>query len=407
MAMVLCVTFSAVLCAGAAGTVLKKDSKGDDVLAMQTRLKELGYYSGSLTGSFGSLTEDAVIKFQKANDLTADGIAGEKTLALLNGQETNTSSSSSTSSSSVLKEGVKGSEDVKSLQTSLKSLGYYSGSVTGNYGSLTAEAVRKYQKANGLTADGIAGTKTLAALSGSSTSSSFSGSASSGSVSTSTALKPGTKGSSDVKSLQTTLKSLGYYNGSITGNYGDLTTEAVRKYQKANGLTADGIAGAKTLAALSGSGSSATASTSNAPKAGSVQNVNWYTMRKQYSTGTEVTVYDFETGLSWKCKFTTVDKHADGEPLTSQDTDTMYVAFGKKNTWEPKAVWYTMPDGKTYIGSIHNMPHGTDKISGNNFKGILCMHFPRVMSEAEATGSYAVKHQKAILAGWEKTQKMQ
>ena len=47
-----------------------------------------------------------------------------------------------------------------------------------------------------------------------------------------------------------------------------------------------------------------------------------------------------------------------------------------------------------------------DHTSGNNLVGHICLHFPRVMSEAEATGPYAVSHQKEILWGWELTQAM-
>ena len=54
----------------------------------------------------------------------------------------------------------------------------------------------------------------------------------------------------EVKQIQTKLKNWGYYNGSIDGVYGSKTYEAVKNFQKKNGLTADGIAGSKTLAAL-------------------------------------------------------------------------------------------------------------------------------------------------------------
>ena len=59
--------------------------------------------------------------------------------------------------------GSSGSE-VRTIQTKLKNWGYYSGSVDGVYGSKTLAAVKKFQKKNGLTADGIAGTETLHAL---------------------------------------------------------------------------------------------------------------------------------------------------------------------------------------------------------------------------------------------------
>lgn len=51
-------------------------------------------------------------------------------------------------------------ETVRQLQEDLAALGYYYGDITGNFGSLTESAVQAFQEANGLAADGIAGTKT-------------------------------------------------------------------------------------------------------------------------------------------------------------------------------------------------------------------------------------------------------
>ena len=59
--------------------------------------------------------------------------------------------------------GSSGSE-VRNIQTKLKNWGYYNGSVDGIYGSRTVAAVKSFQRKNGLTADGIAGTQTLAAM---------------------------------------------------------------------------------------------------------------------------------------------------------------------------------------------------------------------------------------------------
>lgn len=61
--------------------------------------------------------------------------------------------------------------------------------------------------------------------------------------------KVGSRGE-EVRQIQTKLKSKGYFNGSIDGIYGTITREAVKKFQKASGLDADGIAGPKTLSAL-------------------------------------------------------------------------------------------------------------------------------------------------------------
>ena len=55
-------------------------------------------------------------------------------------------------------------DEVKQIQTKLKNWGYYNGSIDGIYGSKTVEAVKYFQRKNGLTADGIAGTKTLSAM---------------------------------------------------------------------------------------------------------------------------------------------------------------------------------------------------------------------------------------------------
>ncbi len=63
----------------------------------------------------------------------------------------------------VLKEGSRGS-DVKTVQDKLRRWGYYTGSVDGIYGPKTKEAVKYFQRKNGLTADGIVGKKTFEAL---------------------------------------------------------------------------------------------------------------------------------------------------------------------------------------------------------------------------------------------------
>lgn len=63
----------------------------------------------------------------------------------------------------VLKEGSRGN-DVKTVQDKLRRWGYYKGSVDGIYGPKTKEAVKYFQRKNGLTADGIVGKKTFEAL---------------------------------------------------------------------------------------------------------------------------------------------------------------------------------------------------------------------------------------------------
>lgn len=61
----------------------KYGSRGTEVRQIQTKLKQLGYYKGSVDGIYGTQTKNAVIAFQKNCGITADGIAGPKTLLYL------------------------------------------------------------------------------------------------------------------------------------------------------------------------------------------------------------------------------------------------------------------------------------------------------------------------------------
>jgi len=247
---------------------LKLGSSGADVRDLQTDLTVLGYYWADITGSFGSKTEAAVKAFQKAKGLTADGVAGSKTIAAISkaiaAKGGSTSSSTSTSASgTALKLNSRG-DKVSQLQKDLETLGFYYADITGNFGSKTEAAVKAFQKKNGLTADGIAGSKTLAAID--QAIAKTGGSSSSGSSSSSaTGMKLGTT-SDAVRDLQTDLTTLGFYYGDITGHFGAMTEKAVEKFQKSRGLTQDGVAGAKTLAAiasaLKSSGSSSSSSSS-------------------------------------------------------------------------------------------------------------------------------------------------
>ncbi len=68
-------------------------SRGEEVRKIQQRLKNWGYYSGSVDGIYGTQTQNAVKYFQRKNGLTADGIAGKNTLAAM-GISSGSSSSS-------------------------------------------------------------------------------------------------------------------------------------------------------------------------------------------------------------------------------------------------------------------------------------------------------------------------
>jgi peptidoglycan hydrolase-like protein with peptidoglycan-binding domain len=63
--------------------VIKKGENSDNVILLQMRLRDLGYYNYKITGFFGDFTGSALKDFQKTNSITYDGIAGKKTLDAL------------------------------------------------------------------------------------------------------------------------------------------------------------------------------------------------------------------------------------------------------------------------------------------------------------------------------------
>ena len=136
---------------------LESGSSGDQVRTLQKRLKDLGYYNGSVDGSYGDSTMAAVMAFQLRNNLTVDGKAGPATQRVLYGSKANITYPS-------MRVGEEGTS-VKNLQYTLYELGYYDGAIDGKYGQTTADAVRAFQIQNNLSpVDGVAGSKTLSKL---------------------------------------------------------------------------------------------------------------------------------------------------------------------------------------------------------------------------------------------------
>jgi peptidoglycan hydrolase-like protein with peptidoglycan-binding domain len=152
--------------------MLKTGDNNNDVATLQTRLNELGYNCGEVDGVFGAKTRAAVIAFQKANNLSVDGVAGPQTWAALGTTSyvyytpvvsTPVAATASVSTRSTLRRGNTG-DKVKELQSILNALGYNCGEVDGVFGAKTEAGVRAYQTAMGLQADGVVGPLTWAKL---------------------------------------------------------------------------------------------------------------------------------------------------------------------------------------------------------------------------------------------------
>ena len=305
-----------------------------------------------------------------------------------------------------LRYGSEGTQ-VTTLQNRLITLGYLTGKADGIYGKNTKAAVKAFQKNNNLDADGVAGSLTLLAL--------YDDSAKDNKIETSTTLRIGTI-SDAVADMQNRLIALGYLTGKADGNFGTKTSLALIAFQKANGLTADGIAGVKTLTKLNSSKVTAAdgdktepvipvAPSVNTVSASQVRYANWYTeVRDKVRKLPNATLYDFTTGISWQVNMFSFGAHADAEPITKEDTANMLRAFGGKHTWTPKPVWVVLSDGTVYLASTHDVEHDVEHNLNNDFKGHVCIHFPRTMAQVERIGPYATSHQKAIDLAWEATQ---
>lgn len=182
---------------------------------------------------------------------------------------------------------------------------------------------------------------------------------------------PGDSGSA-VKKVQQRLKKLGYYSGSIDGSYGNGTTTAVKKFQKRNGLTANGKVNSKTLAKLNSS--SAKKADSSDSSSGKTERLNWFNGgSSKIPKGATFKVKDIKTGKVFTVKRWSGGNHIDAEPATASDTKIMKSIYGHWS-WRRRPVLVKY-NGHVYAASMNGMPHGTQTIKGNNFDGHFCIHF--------------------------------
>lgn len=157
--------------------LLKKGMSGEDVRYMKNCLFELKYYSSKIekitNNTFGSDTYDAVVSYQKKNNLVVDGVIGEKTWESIEESFKNKVENTDIKYTRVLKLKDSG-EDVRYMKDLLFKLNYYSSNVkkitNSTFGNDTEVAVYLYQKSNKdingkqLSIDGKIGEKTWYAI---------------------------------------------------------------------------------------------------------------------------------------------------------------------------------------------------------------------------------------------------
>ena len=356
---------------------LRMGDSGSAVKDLQTKLKKLGYYDGTVDSTFGSGTYAAVKAFQKKYNLTADGVAGSETLKKLDSAYKNADSDKDDDS---LRKGATGSA-VKDLQTKLKKLGFYNAYVDGSYGDTTVAAVKAFQKKYNLTADGVAGSETLKKLD------TAYKNADSNTSTDDDSLRKGATGTA-VKTLQTNLKKLGFYTAYVDGSFGATTESAVKAFQKKYGLTADGVAGSATLKKIE----SAVASASSGKI--TTERLDWFNGGKYViPNGAVFQIKDVSTGLIFSARRQSGGNHMDAEPLTAEDTAILKKINGGTFSWRRRAVLVKY-NGHVYAASIYSEPHGTNTILDNNFDGQFCLHF--YGSKTHGTDRVDADHQKCV-----------
>ena len=354
-------------------TTLHNGSRGEEVRVLQQVLINLGFLKGNADGIFGNKTEDAVRKFQGSRNLTVDGLAGKKTRSLLQDAASKTASASSDASAQTEAAPKQASSAASEVPVTSASSG--SALFNGNYATIRL-------KDRG----------------------------------------------ARVKILQDALIRLNYLSGKADGIFGNLTMKAVLLFQQENKLSADGIAGKKTLSSLEkavqngsvrGSSSSpssvsssaesvsSTASaqavkTASAPDGKSVRLLHWFNdIKPSLGSGSRLIILDPSSGITWTLRVMSCGRHCDAEPMTKQDTANMLKAFGGIHTWNQKAVYVQLPSGVWTIGSTHDNPHLSGGITDNDFNGHLCVHFLRDLSEAQENDpNYGVSNQKTIRSFW-------
>jgi peptidoglycan hydrolase-like protein with peptidoglycan-binding domain len=202
-----------------------------------------------------------VLAFQAAHGLSQDGVVGPNTWRALAAASNGSSPAPAAPSSSgqpTLSEGATGSA-VSTLQKDLAADGFSPGSADGAFGPNTLRAVDAFQQANGLSVDGVVGPQTWNALAHPKSVTSTPPS-SSGAEPT---IYEGSSGSA-VATLQQLLTKAGYSTQGVDGDFGPDTRAALLDFQSSHGLSADGICGPMTWAALESAKPGAPTPTGNA-----------------------------------------------------------------------------------------------------------------------------------------------
>lgn len=183
-------------------------------------------------------------------------------------------------------------------------------------------------------------------------------------------LKKGMSGD-NVVLLQDNLRSLGYFNVESTGYFGSITKNAVIRLQRDNGILVDGIVGNQTYGVINNllSGGSAAVSRGSVDRTANANYLMpWFGgVDSFFKIGDTASVYDIDSGLSFKVKRTYGYNHSDTETLSAEDTAIMKRIYGGQWSWSRRAIIVTV-NGTRIAASMAGMPHaGVDSAATNTY----------------------------------------
>ncbi|MGG0716871.1 hypothetical protein ABE096_04625 [Robertmurraya massiliosenegalensis] len=104
-----------------------------------------------------------------------------------------------------------------------------------------------------------------------------------------------------------------------------------------------------------------------------IELIPWEEVNQFIPKYTKFTVKDVSSGLEFRVQRRAGSKHADVQPLTSEDTKIMKEIYQGKWSWKRRAI-IVIHDGRQIAASMHGMPHGAGALE-NNFPGHFCIHF--------------------------------
>lgn len=381
----------------------KKGDHGKEIAEIQKALRVLGLFNEEITGYFGTITEEAVKKFQKLHQLEPDGVVGPGTLKALLGKS---SLSGKTTSRATI-------ERTKVNITYVIQQGDTIWDIADAF-NVTRESILKY---NNLTENSILHlgqkiiipnvVKIVVKVPPPQTDTP---------KAEPPKAEPVAQPAKDT-SPQPTAPPVPADSNSSAEAIGDLPDNiyivkegdtlasiaedygvSIKDLAEMNGLAEDAVLQADQELKIPETARSATdvsdstASSSQTPQLKG-EYLSWFDEVQYIFEKDEVAVVtDIKTGKSFKIKRLYGRYHADVEPLTKEDTAVMKSIYGSWS-WDRRAIIVTV-DGRNIAASMNGMPHGGQQIDNNDFQGHFCVHFKG--SKTHKANRMDPSHQAAV-----------